>query len=192
MSLADVLRMRERLRPTTRILAGGRVVTVRGDRLPEVLAEHEERLIRLENYCKALSWHLDITDGILNRHGDSILKLFSLFRLLEDLVSPTPKLQCSTTGCDGNPKASGGARGLCPKCYRRACRKEEGATPSPVPYTPKGEGDEVTFRLPADEKAAVAKLARRLKLPSPSELHRQIVRAFLELGPELQESLIKH
>lgn len=63
---------------------------------------------------------------------------------------------CSVCGA---PIRSGGARGLCARCYQRERR---GLPPSTEPdKAPAGEGDRVTFRLDRALKETVRKLAKR-------------------------------
>lgn len=42
-------------------------------------------------------------------------------------------MRCTTPRCRGNPDAPGGAKGLCPRCYQRARRKQAPAAESTRP-----------------------------------------------------------
>ena len=105
------------------------------------------------------------------------------------MIGKIERAACLTLGCEGDPHAAGAAKGWCPRCYQRERRRALGVKVRSTPIAAPGEGDEVTFCLPRPEKERMVTLARKFRLASPSELYRQIVRAFLELSPELQQGL---
>lgn len=79
--------------------------------------------------------------------------------------------------CDGDPKAKGAAKGLCPRCYQA---KRRGKKPvAQLARTPDGEGDRITFRVQKDVKERVEKAAKK-KRQKVNEWMRDVVTAALQ------------
>lgn len=84
-------------------------------------------------------------------------------------------MNCKSEGCDRPANVPGSAKGLCVKHYRQHLRGRLGKVRE---RSAPGEGDELTFRLPAEQKRKLEKLAKRGGVPV-AELLRQCVRDLL-------------